>query len=446
MKHILLTCMLLALPLFTVALAGEPSQADAELRAEYQAMLEEAERAREGARAAREDAMKVAEMARETARMEAVLARKESEVARQESARHQQGAEQHRLEAEELQREREIRQEEMERTREELGKTHRELREATREVAQAHRELARSDSFHRTVRVVNLGDRAVIGLVMGRTTAEGVEVIAVSPDGPAERAGMHQGDVMVSIEGEDLAGVKTARKIVQHVMDEVEDGAELTIVVQRDNEPLEIKVTAETREPTSWQTMIRIPEIEAVEGLHSDSQIIVETIEIPEIDHEALQSQVSELTERLKAREFIYHSPESGEFEYEGTFDVEIDDYSDFAGHAMREANIWFGLPHSQGLELATINTGLGEYFKTDRGVLVIKAKEDNAYQLQSGDVILKVDATTVDSPADMMRALREIDPGNEIDIEIKRNRRDKTLSVMMPENRLGYLTTASHH
>jgi hypothetical protein len=185
--------------------------------------------------------------------------------------------------------------------------------------------------------------------------------------------------------------------------------------------PREHTVTAEQREPRGWQSVIRIPEIEVIAAVSGEPHVFVERIEIADIDEEALATRVAELTEHLEHYEF------------------EIEKFSDFGGHAMSQADAWFGLPRAHGLELTPINEGLGAYFKTDRGVLVLEAGEDNAYQLESGDVILSIDSIAVNSPSDIVRTLRDIEPGRELDIEIMRDRQDRTLSVVVPENRLGY-------
>jgi hypothetical protein len=212
--------------------------------------------------------------------------------------------------------------------------------------------------------------------------------------------------------------------------------------VDREGESWTFNVTAERREPSSWQTMIRIPDIpEALEA----AQLAIERIEIPEIDEEELNQRLQEINEELRTRKFLYPSADSGEFmldegfELPEGFELEIEELSELADLALDEADIWFGLPHSQGLELAQINDGLGSYFETDRGVLVIRAREDNAYRLKSGDVVLGINETSVNSPADLMRALREIEPGSEVELAIKRDRRDQTLKAVMPENRLGF-------
>lgn len=326
----------------------------------------------------------------------------------------------------------------MARAREELSRAHRELREATREVARAHRELARADSEPRLARSVNLGDRAVIGVVLGGQSEQGVQIIGVSPDGPAERAGLAPGDILVSIGGVDLQSNDEARQSVFEVMAEVQDGEELDVTVNRDGEFLDYTVVAEQREPRAWQSVIRIPEIEVVEGVPGEPRIVVETIEIPEIDEEALAESMVELSERLKAYKYRFRVEDGEHLEnYEFHFDSE--QFSDFGRHAMEEADIWFGLPHAHGLQLAAVNEGLGAYFKTDRGVLVIRARDDNAYRLESGDVVLAIGPTRVDTPADMMRALRDVEPGSEIEITIKRQRKDISYTVSVPENRLGH-------
>jgi C-terminal processing protease CtpA/Prc len=411
MKKLSTTLLVPALLLFAMSLAagGEAtqSQSDELQRIDRQSMLEEAERARQEAEVAHQGALKAAEMARETARLNAEMAREESELRRQNS--------------EEQAQHRALKEEELAQAREELSKAHRELREATRIMARAHRDLARSGDRHKVIRHVNLGDRAVIGVVLGKETDKGVEIIGVSPDGPAERAGLEQGDILVSIRGVDLAGNDQARQSIFQVMSDAGDGEELAVVVDRDGESWNYTVTAEHREPRGWQSVIRIPEIEVITAEPGEPHFIHERIEVPDIDEVALAAQVAEIAENLEHYEF------------------EFEEFSNFGGHAMSEAKVWFGLPRAHGLELTAINEGLGAYFQTDRGVLVIEARKDNAYELESGDVILSIGSTAVNSPADMMRALRDVDPGSEIDIEIKRKQRDKTLSVVVPENRLGY-------
>jgi C-terminal processing protease CtpA/Prc len=428
----LLTALLL---LASTCTAADPQTDQEQARTEYRLMQEEAERARSEAEAARREASKVSERAREAMQRRFEVEREQAEMSREMS--------------EERARERALQDQEMAAVQEELSRAHRELREASREVARAHRELARASAERNEIRLVNLGERPVIGLVLGPQLPAGVQINGVSPDGPAEKAGVQTGDVLVSIQDVNLAEEGGAgRDAIFRVMDEAEPGEDLALVVERDDQLLEYSVTAERREPRAWQSLVRIPEGAARTEVHEDSRFIVERIEIPDVDEEEIAAQVSVLKERLKDRElqeqlrtqkFIFVSPDGEEIDVEGDFEFGLHDFSDVAGHAMREANVWFGLPQAQGLELATVNEGLGSYFKTDRGVLVIRAKEQNAYGLKPGDVVLGIASRDVNTPSDMIRALRDIEPGQEIEIRIKRNRRDKTLTAVVPENRFGF-------
>ena len=408
-------------------------QAQEEARAEYESMLAEAELAREQAR-------EVAEQARETARAQAELTREKAELQNEQR--------------EDFSRQRALKAEETARMREELSRTHRELREVSREVARAHQDLARAEERKHEIRFVNLGDRAVIGVILGGETPDGVQIIGVSPDGPAERAGLLQGDVLQSLRGVDLTAGDSGRAAINSIMREVKDGEEIAASVIRDGEHWEFMVTAEQREPRAWQSMIRIHESVDDVGSAVAPEVYIERIEVPEIDEEALVAQIEALGQQVSELEYAFITVDKNDFPIHEDFEHEQFEHEDFehgeylidysamsqiGEHAMREANVWFGLPHAQGLELTTINPGLGEYFKADHGVLVIQAREDNSYQLQSGDVVQEIGTTTVNTPADMMRALRGLDSGGAVEIQIKRNKRNKTLSVTVPENRFGF-------
>jgi len=429
MNKIIITATTLLLLFFGAAYAGEePAQAEAKAKAkaEYEQVLQEAERARLEAENARREAAQVADRARETARAQAERARESAEAARADS--------------EQVREQRAAEEKEVERVREELSRAHRALREAQREVARAHAELARAPMTASYVYTANFGDRAVIGVVLGPETPEGVELVGVSPDGPAEKAGLQTGDILVSLGDAKLEEAKGAAKPrVYEIMETVKAGDEIPVVVERDGKTLEYTIVAELREPASWQSVIRIPDIPAIEGVPGVENIHIETIRVPEVDEEALAERIEIIHERLADRGLDWQSEGENHFVFpDGDYEFEVRKFSDVADTAFSEANIFYGLSPTKGLELTTINEGLGAYFKAKRGVLVIQANEDNAYTLESGDVIQEIDGTTVDTPAEVMRVLREIEPGEAIELKIKRDRRNKTLKVSMPENRLG--------
>ena len=347
------------------ALADGQAEAErAAAEAEYARVIEDAEKARAEAQNARREAEKVAERAREANRARAAEA-KERNALRAERSK-------------ESARERAAREAEMERAREELSRAHRELREAQREVARAHRELSVNDRAVRAVRLANPGDRPVIGVVMGSETERGVELVGVSPDGPAETAGVEVGDVITAINGVDLAAADGgAKPEVFQVMETARAGDTIQLDVERDGNPMSFAVVAEVREPASWQSLVRIPEIttvERIEGVPGERRIVIESTVVPEIDEEALAERMEILKERLTDKEIYLHGGHLAPH-VEGEYEFRFEEYSDLAGHAFDSANVWFGMPQGHGLELATINEGLGAYFKTDRGVLVLKAR-----------------------------------------------------------------------
>ncbi len=316
---------------------------------------------------------------------------------------------------------------------EELNRARRELQETSREVARVSREVARARAGSRTF-VYQTTERPVIGVVLGDADEAGIEVIGVSPDGPAERAGIKQGDVLVAMGGRRLGAEAESGDSLEAAKSAFKAGEPVAVTYRRDDRLIDVNVVPEVREPLGWHTITRFPSAPGAPG----EVMTVERIVVPKLDTAELADRIENIRIEIEDRAQLA-APRTPTPPH--AHDLELHALSELGDSALWETNVWFGLPMTRGLKLAEIDPGLGEYFKTERGVLVLKASDDNDLQLESGDVILDVGGTAVNSPAEFMRALREIEPGEEVVLAIKRERKNKTLKSTMPERKLGYFS-----
>lgn len=96
---------------------------------------------------------------------------------------------------------------------------------------------------------------------------------------------------------------------------------------------------------------------------------------------------------------------------------------------------IGFALPRSRlGLELVALNPGLGAYFGTAEGVLVVNIEQGSPLGLQAGDVILSIDGRAPSGPAHALRILRSYEPDEAITFEILRQNKRMKVQGKAPQ------------
>ncbi len=85
-------------------------------------------------------------------------------------------------------------------------------------------------------------------------------------------------------------------------------------------------------------------------------------------------------------------------------------------------------------LELTALNPQLGAYFGATDGVLVVRAPRDGGLLLQGGDVVLAVDGRKPAGPSHLLRILRSYEPGEAFKMDVLRSHRRTTLTVKVPQ------------
>lgn len=215
---------------------------------------------------------------------------------------------------------------------------------------------------------------AMLGINIGgdanRSRTDGVEIMSVSPSGPAEAAGLRKGDVITAVDGKSLtkSGQGGAgRQLVAHLQT-VEPGQVVKLDYLRDGRKQTASVTTVAAEPPMARMM-------------RDFLPMLEGMEIP---------------------------PE----------------FEDFAGGPRRGF---------RALELVPVTPKLGQYFGTDKGLLVVRAPESTGSKLEEGDVILSIGGRTPENPRHAFRILGSYQPSETVKVELMRQRKRMTLDVQLP-------------
>ncbi len=86
-----------------------------------------------------------------------------------------------------------------------------------------------------------------------------------------------------------------------------------------------------------------------------------------------------------------------------------------------------------EDLELVALNPDLGSYFGASDGVLVIRVPKDSPLGLKGGDVVVTVDGRKVTSTSQLHRILRTYESDEPIKFEILRNKKKDTVNGKAP-------------
>jgi len=269
------------------------------------------------------------------------------------------------------------------------------LKDAERRMAEAARQIAELTSerlpqlqqIERRIEIINDG-RPRLGVTIGnrdgKGPVEGVSVMGVTPGSASDEAGLRAGDILTSVNDESLSadnsGQATDRLL--DFMKGVEEGDTLTVEYLRDGKVGSVEVEPKPSEVNVFTFDGFVPHASMPNisrGVHVAPNIV---------------------------REF----QQQFDFRWSG--------------------NSW------GDMELVELNEGLGKYFGTDSGVLVVSAPESNTLKLEDGDVIQKIDGREPTSVRHALRILTSYQAGESLEIEIIRDKKRRKLEISMPDDR----------
>lgn len=308
--------------------------------------------------------------------------------------------------------------------RKELADLRQQMQGLTRRMAELSSELGDVGPRAYAFRYIGESDRAMIGVVLG-SDKEGVRVSAVTPDGPAARAGLRGGDLITAIDGHPIAVAASDRtdghdgeddvlRRARTLLANLKENQSVNIEYRRDGTKGVVVFNAERRQALNWPALMNDDPEHPFLPKDFNERI--------RVDVERAQRQAERELQRKD------RMVEAGERIKERMNSKEVRESMINAQRVMRRAMPWWGL------NLAPVNADLGRYFGTDRGALVVASDEAALPGLRGGDVITDVGGIAIERPEDVMRALRDQPEGKDVRIKVLRDHKALALTMKTPE------------
>lgn len=248
-----------------------------------------------------------------------------------------------------------------------------------------------------------LAARPIIGVSVDPTPRDtdryGAYVQAVTPNGPADKAGLRGGDIITKLAGKEIGSPERttdpsaqsfpSMKLIE-VAGSLEVGKAVRIEFRRDGKNLNARIT-----PADDRTTLVIDGVPVAAGDRSLRAFM--TPRPPNAPSAA-----------GRPGAVWQHTPSVSSFFFEPASP----------------------LAH---LELAPVNAALGSYFGVKDGVLVVNAPEESALGLRAGDIVSAVDGRRIETPNELLRVLRSYDRDRTFTIQITRQKRQETLTAKLP-------------
>ena len=219
----------------------------------------------------------------------------------------------------------------------------------------------------------------------------GATVKSVTPDGPAAKAGLEAGDIITKFGGTSLGGENPGQKLVE-LAQALSPGDTVKVEYRRGTASKTGSIVAADLGGSAfaWRS-------------GPGNGYAVEMAPL-------MREQAREMADRELA--FV--------------------DMNRALGEMGRNFNVRFD-GGVFGLDMAEMNAGLGEYFGTSKGILVLENPADSTVPLKAGDVILAIDGRAPADVGQARRILGSYDSGDVAKFEIMRMKKKTTVSWTVP-------------